>query len=1108
MRSSYLFIFSIVSFLYAPLFALDRLKTCSSVLNDHQFEDAIARQTENDTRPVVQSLSFKNKQIEGKKLGLLLQTPQSIGELANIVKNTLGRVAILGGGFSMGGQVAVKNGVSIDMSKLNRVVALDVANKTITVEAGATWRQIQEIINPHNLAIKVMQTYSNFQVGGSLSVNVHGRYVGFGPIISTVREIKLLLANGSIVTASRNKNSELFFGAIGGYGALGVIVEATLDLANNANIERSWNEFDGSKSSLKAATEAFIEQFDRNIKDQPNAVMTNADIYPPNYNRIREITYRETNKPLTIREHFQTPKTGFWNSYLSSMEQLFVFIKRFRERVYEPRILEEEKVVTRNWEASMSVEELAPLNEKIPALKRIFGFSNRRAVLQEYFIPKKQLPLFLEEMKSIFLKHQVNVTNVSLRHVPENEESMLSWSREEMFAVVIYYAQPYGRNVDAKMQKARDWTQEMLDQVLKFGGSYYLPYQLHARPDQYRKAYPRYQEFADLKRKVDPAGKFSNYFVDTYVLAKESFYFREMLESQYNRLEMLDFFRNVFGIIKPEAHMAAIEEAYAQLKREGIELNDRNLYARIQKLLPDYSNPLSKGVRGIFSLRTQQAEMADQTINLLQKAGVKTIDGYAEIGTPGRYTGYLKGHKNLKISGPVYVINESKPGLLAPADILERTGGYGGLDPRSYWSTLARSKFVELSDYDMISQSDIPYNSVEMASMFIGLHHIPVHKIRPFIASINRTIKPGGYFVLRDHDVNSPERMLMAHLAHSTFNAGLGVSYAAEVTEIRNFQPLQHWIQILKESGFELVSEQGLLQKGDPTINTLLLFRKRVDLADPNDIKVAVKALDDKVLDSKVTLQSLASVPGYFRADSHTHLVVPEWHWVDVYREFWYFQAHTPWFFFPFDKQIELARKIHEDHVAYAKKNIPKDGRAFKEYVFMDRFLLFSNGILFGGLQKVASVIKWMLRKEVPPSQTGFVVEGLQPGDLDSFSDGLISQLKQLSEDTTLLVTSRQMPFTQAMLELAKKENIRVLQVAGHEEISVLFATPKNASLSSYLSQLKSMDVIGSYEFPTPVTSLGVNMIEHSVKVHVQELGALLRAIDKNGHKLIRVHDY
>ena len=39
-----------------------------------------------------------------------------------------------------------------------------------------------------------MQSYANFTVGGSLSVNVHGRYVGEGPIVGSVKAIRVAVS--------------------------------------------------------------------------------------------------------------------------------------------------------------------------------------------------------------------------------------------------------------------------------------------------------------------------------------------------------------------------------------------------------------------------------------------------------------------------------------------------------------------------------------------------------------------------------------------------------------------------------------------------------------------------------------------------------------------------------------------------------------------------------------------------------------------------------------------------------------------------------------------------------------------------------------------------
>lgn len=44
------------------------------------------------------------------------------------------------------------------------------------------WRDLQDHLDPHDLSVRTMQSYANFSVGGSVSVNVHGRYVGHGPI--------------------------------------------------------------------------------------------------------------------------------------------------------------------------------------------------------------------------------------------------------------------------------------------------------------------------------------------------------------------------------------------------------------------------------------------------------------------------------------------------------------------------------------------------------------------------------------------------------------------------------------------------------------------------------------------------------------------------------------------------------------------------------------------------------------------------------------------------------------------------------------------------------------------------------------------------------------
>ena len=84
---------------------------------------------------------------------------------------------------------------------------------------------------------------------------------------------------------------------------------------------------------------------------------------------------------------------------------------------------------------------------------------------------------------------------------------------KESFAFVIYYEQ---WKSDKAYDKSKVWTQQLIDAVLECGGTYYLPYKIYATPEQFKKAYPRFDEFLDVKKKYDPTKKFGNALWEAY----------------------------------------------------------------------------------------------------------------------------------------------------------------------------------------------------------------------------------------------------------------------------------------------------------------------------------------------------------------------------------------------------------------------------------------------------------------------------------------------------------------------------------------------------------------------------------------------------------------
>lgn len=307
-------------------------------------------------------------------------SPTTIDEIVEAVKTYPGPIAIGGGRFSMGGQTATEGAVQIDMRKFDKVVHFSKEKKQISVQAGMTWRKIQEYIDPYDLSLSIMQTYANFTVGGSLSVNVHGRYIGQGPLVYSVKSIRIVLADGQLVEAGPGKNRDIFYGAIGGYGALGVIVEATLALAQNRKVERQ---------SLVMPFSEYGKYLSREIRQNPDVIFHNADIYPSAFNTVRVTSYVKTDKPLTVEHRLIDEDRNYWlDRFCLWVISEWPYGKAIRQHIIDPLVFRGERVEWRNYEASYDVKELEPASRE-----------DSTYVLQEYFVPVGKLDEFVPKMR-------------------------------------------------------------------------------------------------------------------------------------------------------------------------------------------------------------------------------------------------------------------------------------------------------------------------------------------------------------------------------------------------------------------------------------------------------------------------------------------------------------------------------------------------------------------------------------------------------------------------------------------------------------------------------------------------------------------------------------
>lgn len=153
-----------------------------------------------------------------------------------------------GGNTGLCGGAVPNHGVLLNMSKLNRIRSIDLADSSITVEAGAILHDVQQAADAVGRLFPLsLASEGTCQIGGNIACNAGGvNVLRYGPMRDLVRELEVVLPDGTLVShlSPLHKNTtgydlkQLF---IGSEGTLGIITAATLKLFPRPSVkETAW----------------------------------------------------------------------------------------------------------------------------------------------------------------------------------------------------------------------------------------------------------------------------------------------------------------------------------------------------------------------------------------------------------------------------------------------------------------------------------------------------------------------------------------------------------------------------------------------------------------------------------------------------------------------------------------------------------------------------------------------------------------------------------------------------------------------------------------------------------------------------------------------------
>jgi FAD-linked oxidoreductase len=389
------------------------------------------------------------------------------------------RVKPVGAGHSFT-DIAVTDGLQLDLRRLSGIVAADTTTGVVTVLAGTCLHELNDALWQRGLALANLGDIDVQTISGAIATGTHGTGARLGGIAAQVRRLQLVTADGALLECSADEHPDVFAAARVGLGALGVITSVTL-------------QCEPAFALAASETPASLDD-----------VLADLDAYIDGNDHFEFFWFPHTRRTLTKRNNRTLPGTPL--QPISPMRRriddeflantVFDAVNRLTTR--RPRLIPRANALATR---AMSSRDYIDRSYRVFASPRRVRFRE-----MEYAVPRAAVPAVLAEIE---------------RYLDRSGE-LIGFPVEVRFAAAddIWLSTAHGRDsgyVAVHQYHRRDHRAyfDAVEAIARDAGGRPHWGKLHNRTAaDLAPAYPRFDDFVALRDKLDPDRVFGNAYLD------------------------------------------------------------------------------------------------------------------------------------------------------------------------------------------------------------------------------------------------------------------------------------------------------------------------------------------------------------------------------------------------------------------------------------------------------------------------------------------------------------------------------------------------------------------------------------------------------------------